>query len=734
MIKVLIKTLSILLLAIIVITLYLSFFGISTKQFNNHIKSQILNKNKNINLELKTVKILLNLNDLTFNIKTIEPKILIDNNELELESIKTNISLKVLVNREFSIDDLEISTKAIKLNDLILLARSFKNSPQLFILDNIVNDGYLVGDINLNFDVNGKVKDDYEIKGFIKKGELSLLKKYSINNLNLYFNIKHKKYHLENVKTSFNKIELSSPSIKIEEKNKKFLISGKLVNDKKNINIKLLNDLFGNNFKDYDIEDIKFSSDNDFNFNLNKKFKISNFNLKSKIDLNRLVYKSKFLNIKNYLPDFKNSIKLENHIISINYKKDQINIDGKGKITVNDKANILDYKINRKKEKYFFDTNINIDKDLILLESLQYEKKENVNSLLTLKGTFKKNKYINFELISFTENKNFFLIKNLDLDNNFNILDIEKVNFNYVNKNNITNQIDLNKVKSDYQISGSSFDASKLIDEILNGEQDDNSSSIFNNFDTNLDIKIDKAYLDKTTFVNNLNGIVRFKKDKIVKLNLKSIFPNNEKLTLTIDTNKDNEKVTTLFSSYPKPLVQQYKFIKGFEDGVLDFYSIKKNNISNSVLKIDNFKLQEIPVLAKILTLASLQGIADLLTGEGIRFTDFEMKFSNKKGLMTIEELYAIGPAISILMDGYIESKKMISLRGTLVPATTINRSIASIPLIGNILVGKKVGEGVFGVSFKVKGPPKDLKTSVNPIKTLTPRFITRTLEKIKKN
>jgi hypothetical protein len=54
--------------------------------------------------------------------------------------------------------------------------------------------------------------------------------------------------------------------------------------------------------------------------------------------------------------------------------------------------------------------------------------------------------------------------------------------------------------------------------------------------------------------------------------------------------------------------------------------------------------------------------------------------------------------------------------------------------LIGNILVGKKVGEGVFGVSFKVKGPPKDLETTVNPIKTLTPRFITRTLEKIKKN
>ena len=107
--------------------------------------------------------------------------------------------------------------------------------------------------------------------------------------------------------------------------------------------------------------------------------------------------------------------------------------------------------------------------------------------------------------------------------------------------------------------------------------------------------------------------------------------------------------------------------------------------------------------------------------------------FKNENKLMTIDEIYAIGPAISILMNGYIESEKLVSLRGTLVPATTLNKVIGSLPLIGKILVGKKTGEGVFGVSFKIKGPPKNLKTTVNPIKTLTPRFITRTLEKIKK-
>ena len=243
---------------------------------------------------------------------------------------------------------------------------------------------------------------------------------------------------------------------------------------------------------------------------------------------------------------------------------------------------------------------------------------------------------------------------------------------------------------------------------------------------------IERIYLDKENIIESLKGSLFLNNNEISELNLISKFSNNQNIKFTIK-NSGNEKVTTLYSYKAKPFVDRYKFIKGFEEGDLDFYSVKKGGITNSTLKIDNFKIQEVPALAKLLTLASLQGIADLLTGEGIRFTDFEMKFSNKEKLMKIEELYAIGPAISILLEGYIQSKELISLRGTLVPATTVNRTISSIPLIGDILVGKKVGEGVFGVSFKIKGPPGDLETTVNPIKTLTPRFITRTLEKIKK-
>jgi hypothetical protein len=268
---------------------------------------------------------------------------------------------------------------------------------------------------------------------------------------------------------------------------------------------------------------------------------------------------------------------------------------------------------------------------------------------------------------------------------------------------------------------------------MFNDNKNKGLTVLLDNFNTNIVVKIDKFYLDNEHFVNKFRGEIVLKKSEINKLNITSNFNKSKKLTLTIN-NDGNEKITTLYSDYAKPLVKRYKFIKGFEEGSLDFYSIRKNNLTTAKLKIYDFKLQKLPALTKLLTLASLQGIADLLSGEGIRFNDFEMSYSKQKNLMNIEEIYAIGPAISILMEGYVETDKLISLRGTLVPATTINKAIGSIPLLGNILVGKKVGEGVFGVSFKIKGPPKNLKTTVNPIKTLTPRFITRTLEKIKKN
>ena len=732
MIKKLIKILSIVFLIFFITIIYLSVFGIKTNKFNDKIINSILRIDKNIILNLEDVKYLLSPHNLSVDIKTKNPKISIEGKSVEIREIKTNIALRSLINNEFSIDYLKFETKKIKLNDIITLGRVFQNSSQLFILNTIIKDGFITVNVNLHFDDKGNIKKNYQIDGLVNEAKLNILNKLKLQNLNLNFNITHNNIFLEQIGMKLNDIKITSPKIEIEKKKNLFFVNGQFLNEEKNIDINEFEPIFDNLPKDIGIKKIKFSSKNNFSFDISKKLKFDNFKIKSIIQLKELVFDKKDLKLNSYFPSFDEEIRLVKNKITINYDKKKFDIEGSGDVSLQEKSDNLFYKINKNKNNLLFDLKMNVKNNSLLIGFLDYKKKEGLDSLVSIKGNFKKNNQLNFNLINLKEKNNEISIKELDLNENFKIIDIKSFNANYVNDKNILNDIYIKKDKSNYIIQGESFDSSSVINSIM--DNDEQGSSIFHNLNSKISIKIKKTYIDEVNYINNLHGDINFNNNKIKSLKLESSFPNQKKIKLSIETKNNSETITRLITNYPKPLIKRYDFIKGFEEGSLDFFSSKKGNISNSVLIIDNFKVKEVPVFAKLLSLASLQGIADLLTGEGIRFTDFEMSFSNQKGLTTIDEMYAIGPAVSILMDGYIKSKELTSLRGTLVPATTINRSIASIPLLGKILIGEKTGEGVFGVSFKIKGPPKDLKTSVNPIKTLTPRFITRTLEKIKKD
>ena len=253
------------------------------------------------------------------------------------------------------------------------------------------------------------------------------------------------------------------------------------------------------------------------------------------------------------------------------------------------------------------------------------------------------------------------------------------------------------------------------------------------NFNSEIKINFDKALTGTNDDISDLAMIALIKKGSYDKLSLKGNFSENEVVEMSIYQVDNDKKELKIISDRARPFVKNFDFIEGFEGGKLDYESIISKKIINSNLIITDFKVSRVPALAQLLTLASLQGIADTLSGEGIRFESFEMKSSSEGNVMNIEDALAIGPAISILLEGYVDKGSIVSLRGTLVPATKLNSIIASIPVVGDILVGKKTGEGVVGVSFKMKGPPKNIKTTVNPIKTLTPRFIVRAVEKLKK-
>ena len=742
MIKKILKLGVILILILVIFVFYLSYFGIETKRFNQLIKDEISKSNKGIDIELNKVKIILNLKKLSVGLKTHDLKITFKDKKIKLKKIKTNFSIESFLNKDFVVENLFISTEENTISNIISLARLYENNLQMIVFDKLIKDGSLNADINLNFDEKGKIKNNYKIKGSVTNTKLNLINNQLIRNISFDFEIEEKLHKYNNAKIEFENLKLSSNSIKIINNNNYFLLEGDIKNSNTFISPELLFLLFKTNIKDLGISDLYLSSNSTFYFKssgplqdilkFDKKFKFTETKIKSNINLNKSKYKLDSLILKNFFNNYNGFVELENHIIDLELNKKGFSIKGKGKFIIGKKSDKINYNISFNNGNYNFESAIQLKKNPLKLEILNYEKSEDDNSILNIEGTYNKNKSTNFKNILFEESKNKFLIKNLNLSNNFKIKDVGHLELDFINENKKLSKITLKKNKTNYEINAKTLDGSTLLDKMLKNDNKNGISNYLYNFSSVLKINIDQLYTDNVFYLNNFIGNMKFEKNNILDLNLEGNFNNNKKLTFIIKRSKNDEKITTIFSEYAKPLAKKYTFIKGFDDGVLDFYSIKKNNTSKSQLRIYDFKLKEVPVLTKILTLASLQGIADLLTGEGIRFNEFEMIFNNKDTLMTIDEIYAIGPAISILMSGYIESKKLVSLRGTLVPATTLNKVIGSLPLIGNILVGKKTGEGVFGVSFKIKGPPKDLKTTVNPIKTLTPRFITRTLEKFK--
>ena len=622
----------------------------------------------------------LNIHNNIFNFK--------DLNFTNSKSLFSSKNIKILQNEKDFFIEGQINNKDLILNEKLL---------KLFKID--IKD---IGFLNTNFNSNNKFS-------------FSIDKKFKLKNLVLNSDIQVNESEYKTSKSLDNYLEIKDNTIKFKNhkiksnfKNNKFTING-------SGKIKL-QEIF---------EDINYSIDSD-----DKDFKFNSKLLLSELNFNSQEY------LKNFITNLDKTTTLKDQKIEINLDKKKLLINGQGKIKFNNDFEDIKFKVLKIKNKFNFNTELDLDNTPFKINFLNFVKNDKSKTRIRFAGSYEPENSLDFEDISIINENNRLIFKNIFLDKNNLIEKVDKVNLEFLDNQNKKNNILLKKIKQNkYQITGSSFNAEKLIDSLLVGKKDNNLKLFQNDIEISLNLK--EIYLDNLYLVNDLNGNLDIKNNEIYTANISGDFDNVNNLKFTVNTNDVGEKITTLFSSKAKPLVERYKFIKGFEDneeGYLDFYSSKKNGISNSKLIIDNFKVKEIPVLAKLLALASLQGIADLLTGEGIRFTDFEMNFTNKNKLMKIQELYAIGPAISILIEGYIEEDNLISLRGTLVPATTINRSIASIPLIGDLLIGKKVGDGVFGVSFKVKGPPKNLETTVNPIKTLTPRFITRTLEKIKKN
>lgn len=146
-------------------------------------------------------------------------------------------------------------------------------------------------------------------------------------------------------------------------------------------------------------------------------------------------------------------------------------------------------------------------------------------------------------------------------------------------------------------------------------------------------------------------------------------------------------------------------------------------------LALNDVRMREAPFLTQVLSLASLRGLADTLSGEGVLFTNIEVPITIAGDRFIVEGARANGPALGLTLNGWFEQPtNEIRISGVLVPSFGVNSMLGGVPIIGDLFVGRE-GEGIFSLTYSVRGTLDKAQVAINPLSAVTPGILRRIFE-----
>ena len=714
---------NIILLAVILflaLIILLSTIGIESNKFNKLISKKVF-LTKNVDLNLETIKFKIDPKKLSLFLETQNPEITYKEVTLPVQNIIVYLDFLPLINSELKMKKISLILNELDITEINKMSAVIKPSNFKSLLINKVKEGRVFSEIEI-FLKEKNLIENFIVKGSVKDLKVKFLDDLNFTNANLSFFADKKDILIKNIFGELEEIIISDGDIKLNLDNGIKLSSNFNSKIKYNEDFFLKYSKFLNKFELFkNIKNIEASLSNNVSIDLDDTYKVTDYNYSISGKIEKSTFKLLNLIKSNFITEEIKEIYLSDLQIKSIFKPRNINFSGEGKYSLDD-LNFLKIKLENNFNKDLLNLKLDFDyeKD-IKLELINYTKSK--GSIANLFLDLEKNKNnIKINNLNFEEGNNSMKFKDLEFENN------KFLSFKNINVSTTNNEFFIQNDKR-ITIKGKKFDATNLSKYFIKKENGDGFSKL--NSDIEIDFKNIKVPLSEK--LKNFKLLGKIQNGEFVKISSKGEFEDNKFLDISMKKDENfDKKYLEIYSDLTKPLLTEYSFFNGLSGGKLIFTSIIEGSKSNSKLKIEKFKVVNAPGMIQLLSLADLGGLVDLAEGEGLSFDILEINMEKDKNNLKLNEILALGPSISVLMEGYQDQNGLTSLRGTLVPAKTLNNIISKIPVIGNIVIPKEVGEGLFGISFKMKGPKGNIKTSINPIKTLTPRFIQKIIERNK--
>ena len=711
------------LLTLIIFTL--STVGITTERFNSFITKRINETNTNIDLKLSSVDFRLDIKQFSLFLETNNPEISFRELSIPIKNIKVYIDFISIIKTKPKIYKINFSFIDLNANSLKEISTILKPSNFASFLKNKVKSG------KVNFQLELYLDNSNSFENFIARGDVIDLKANIIDDINIEntkFNFFADKSDilLKNFQSNAGPILISDADIKLELLPTLSINTNFKTKFSYQENIPIIKKFLKRFAFEKNIKKIEADLTNNLQIIFDETYKIKKYNYQNSGKILSAVLDFKNLK-KEFLQEKLMKINLINTDFKINMNSNYDNfvkLSGNYFLTEN-RTLPISLTSNFNKDKINIELNTDFD-EFINLEFLNYKKQKNNIANIFLKLEKKKEK-TKIEKFQFKDADNIISVENIKLSKN-KITYVDKISVK-TRKDGKKNNEFLISLKDKILIRGLKYDAERL-GKIFSQKKNNN---YFSNISKDIEIELKSINTPISEKISNFKLLGRIERGKFTKISSKGDYSDNKFLDITLKEEKNSKKkYLEIYSDLAKPLLSGYSFFSGLAGGKLFFTSVIDKDTSLSKLIIEDFKVVNAPAIIKLLSLADLGGLADLAEGEGLSFEVLEINMEKNNDILKISEILALGPSISVIMEGY-QDESITSLRGNLVPAKTLNTLISKIPVIGDIVIPKEVGEGLFGISFKIKGPPGKLKTTINPIRTITPRFIQKIVDR-KKN
>ncbi len=239
--------------------------------------------------------------------------------------------------------------------------------------------------------------------------------------------------------------------------------------------------------------------------------------------------------------------------------------------------------------------------------------------------------------------------------------------------------------------------------------------------------RLDKMIIGDNQVLGNVAVSARHTGKLWQEAEIQGVFGADQPLTMTLTSNAGLRNLTFI-SNDAGSVGRALGIYKNANGGKLtltaQFDDLKLGRPVTGRLLIDDFRVVNAPLVTRILTIGSLSGILNLLQGEGIKFKRLDSEFSYENKVLKVHNARAFGSAVGFNLEGSLDNKtKFADFSGTVVPAYTVNTVLGKVPMLGDLLLGGK-GEGVFAITYAIKGPLEKPRVTVNPLSALAPGFL----------